>query len=137
MAVAQSIAPRRPLLSTEQRMSSSWCPDHEEADALLGTVRSNQQGWEGSSLLPLDLQTCRAIDEDAGRLGFAAPPFLYWQLRVDLRGEDRGVAEDLLDVADIGAGGDQQGGHGMAERMRCDVPFDFGEPHVLLEDVLD
>ncbi len=65
------------------------------------------QDWGPRPLLPLDRQPRSAVDEDARGLGRAAAALLGRELGVDLRGEDRGVAEDLLHFADVGAGGDE------------------------------
>ena len=50
---------------------------------------------------------------------------------------NRGVAEDQLDMADIGTVSQQVGGAGVAQRMRADRRFDTGSLDMLPNETVD
>ena len=65
-----------------------------------------------------------------GEVGLA--PALVGDVGVDLGGREVGVAEHLLDAAQVGAALEQVGGEGVAEQMWVDAlglePGDLGQP---------
>ena len=54
--------------------------------------------------------------------------------RVDLGGGQDGVAEELLDHADVGAALQEVGGERVAERVRGDPPLEPGPPGAAAQD---
>src|SRR5438132_2390044 len=74
----------------------------------------------------------------AGRFDHdARASLLNGQARIDLRRQNGSVSEDFLDLANVGAAGDQNRSHRVPQRMRRDMALDLGETNVLLENVFD
>ena len=63
-------------------------------------------------------------------------PFLV-DVRVDLRRRDVGVAEQLLDDAQVRAVAEQMCGEGMAQEVGVDLCLDPGEAGSILHDLPD
>src|SRR5207253_8176677 len=59
------------------------------------------------------------------------------EVRVLLRGRKRGVAEELLDAAEIGAGVQQMCGKRMAQRVRRHACAKRRSAHVAIEEAAD
>src|SRR3954451_24885453 len=58
------------------------------------------------------------------------------QVRVELRGGDVGVAEHLLEAAQVAAPGEQMGGKAVAQRMRAHALGEAGARGVALDDLV-
>ena len=61
----------------------------------------------------------------------------FFDVSVDLRGRDVGMAEELLNDAEVGTAAEQVGGEAVAHKMGVDIRFDTGAGGVLFDELAD
>lgn len=61
----------------------------------------------------------------------------FFDVGVNLRGRDVGVAEEFLNDAQVGAAAEQVGGEAVAHKMGVDIRFDTGAGGVLFDELAD